>query len=187
MIAQAFDLVDSLGANIFLECGVAGNHVAAETEFLPNQDAKFIADVVEVVMLVKAATPFTYQVHVGIAGGFKNHAVLRRRFPRREAIEGNDVHPFGEYRNAIDDESETLAPLIGITPQFYGAQAGFHLYMGSRFFPDANNCGKAIPILRAVANRVPKLGRGDTDRERDMIHARVKGNALATIVGGRSR
>src|ERR1022692_1748600 len=71
MIPQALNLVDSLLPDVFLEGGVARNHVASEHEFLPNHNAEFIANIVEIIGLVVTATPFPNHVHVSVASGLE--------------------------------------------------------------------------------------------------------------------
>src|SRR3974390_1354845 len=75
MIAQPLDLLDRFLADILLERNVAGNHVAAETEFLPDEDAEFVADIVEILGLIVAAAPLAQHVHMSVTSGFQNLAV----------------------------------------------------------------------------------------------------------------
>ena len=78
MIAQALDLLNRFLAHVLLKGQIAGHHVAAEHELLPDHQAKFVADVVEVVALVDAAAPFAHHVHVGIARGLQDLAIAFR-------------------------------------------------------------------------------------------------------------
>src|SRR3977135_1016977 len=57
MIAQALHLLDHLLPHTFLKGGISRDHGSAEHEILPDHDAQFIADVIEVVRLVVAAPP----------------------------------------------------------------------------------------------------------------------------------
>src|SRR5258706_5068023 len=123
MISQPFYLLRDFLADIFLECEVSGHHRASEHEVLPHHDAEFVADVVEVIGLVVSAAPMPDHVHVRIARGLQDFAVLRGSDARLEAVELNHVRAFGENRNAIYDKRETLAPLVWHTAQFKLTQA----------------------------------------------------------------
>ena len=71
VVAETLNLLDRLLPHIYLELYVSPNHVAAETEFLPDEESELITDVVEIVGFVKAASPFPHHVHVSIASSLE--------------------------------------------------------------------------------------------------------------------
>ena len=79
MIAQALDLLNRFLADILLKRKIAGHHVAAKHELLPDHQAKFVANVVEVVALVNSATPLAHHVHVRVACSLQDLAMALRR------------------------------------------------------------------------------------------------------------
>ena len=113
MVAESLDLVNRLLSNIFLEGYVPGNHVPAEHEFLPNHDAEFIADIVEIIGLIVTSAPFTNHIHVRVASGLEYVAMYLRSYTVRKAVKRNNIRAFAKYRNAIYNKLETLPPLIG--------------------------------------------------------------------------
>ena len=165
MIAQALDLIDGFLPHIFLKGNVAGNHVAAEHEFLPDHNAEFIADIVEIVGLVVTAAPLANHVHVRIASGLKNIAMNLGSDTVRKAVERNHVRAFGEDGDAIHHELETLAPLIGNAAQFDRTQSCFRLGMSRSVFTDADRGGKSVTVLSAVTNRIPEFRRRRSEAE----------------------
>ena len=124
MIAQAADLKFGFEFDILLEGVSAGLPIVAEHEILPDHDAELVAEVVEILGFVIAAAPVADHVHVGVACGLQDAAVLFGGDARGEAIEGDDVGAFTEDGDAIDDELERAAPLIEIAAKNDGAEAG---------------------------------------------------------------
>ena len=127
MIAQAAHLVLGLGLDVQLESIGAGLPVVAEHEILPDHDAKLVADRVELVGLVVAAAPVANHVHVGVARGLQNAAIIRGRDAVGKAVERNDVRALGEHGNSVDDKLKAAAPLVEMAIEHDGAQAGFGL------------------------------------------------------------
>src|ERR1700736_4782662 len=119
MIAQTLDLLDRFLPDVYLERNVAGNHVAAEREFLPDHNSQLIADIVEIVGFVVAAAPFANHVHVRVASGLKDLAMNLRCDSVGKAVEGNDIGTFRVHGDAVYHELETLSPLIGGTVQLH--------------------------------------------------------------------
>ncbi len=174
VIAQTLDLLRSFFANVLLKCQVARHHVAAEHELLPDHQAQFVAEIVEVVALVNAAAPLAHHVHVSVARGLENLPLLRGRDPAGKAVKGDDVRAFGEYRNAVHDESEAGAPLVRRAAQFEGAQAGLQRSSCDGDFVDQHPCLDDIAILSAVAGRVPEPWRSDAHRQLNEIGSAVE-------------
>src|SRR5579872_4488072 len=187
MIAQTLDLFDGLFMNILLKGDVARNHIAAKSEFLPHHNAEFIADVVEIVRFVVAATPFANHVHVRIASVLKDFAMDLRCDAVGKTIEGNNVRTFGINFDAVYDELETLSPLIGDAPQFDGPQSGFRFRAGPDVLAGANHGRKAVSVLRAISAGIPQLRRCNANGKRNMIHARIKLQSLSSIRSLRAR
>src|SRR5580698_2158572 len=113
MVAQAADLVFGFSLHRELETVGPRLPVVAVHEVLPNHDAELVADLVELVALVVAATPMANHVHVGVASRLKDAAIVRRRDAIRKAVEWNDVRAFGEDGYPVDDKLKAAAPLVG--------------------------------------------------------------------------
>src|SRR5580693_1700147 len=107
MIAEPFDLIDCFLPDILLERQVAGNHVAAESKFLPDHQAQLIANIVKIVGLVVATAPFAKHVHVRIASSLKNFAMNPGSHTVGETVERNDISSFGEHFDAVHHKLET--------------------------------------------------------------------------------
>src|SRR5580704_15373234 len=67
VIAETGDLVFGFLLDVLAEPIGAWLPVVAEHEVLPDHDAQFVADVVELVGLVVAAAPVADHIHVGVA------------------------------------------------------------------------------------------------------------------------
>jgi len=174
MIAQAADLEFSFDFDILLERVGAGLPIVAEHEILPDHDAELVAEVVELLGLVIASAPVANHVHVGVACGLQDAAVLIGGDARGEAVEGDDIGALAEDGDAVDDELEGAAPLIEIAAKYDGAQAGAR---GSLIFgaiADLDLGVELIERLRAIAGREPELWGSDLDGEVDVIEAGVE-------------
>ena len=174
MIAQAADLKFGFDFDILLEGVGAGLPIVAEHEILPDHDAELVAEVVELLGFVIAAAPVANHVHVGVAGGLQDAAVLFGGDARGEAVEGDDVGAFAEHGDAVDDELEGASPLIEIAAKDDGAEAGAR---GSLIFSAIADLELGIELikrLRAVAGREPELRGSDLDGKVDMIEAGVE-------------
>src|SRR5205085_6578856 len=79
MIPQTLDVIRGLGADVVQESLVARIHAAREHELLPDEQAKLVAEAVELVRLVDAAAPDAQHVHVRVPRGFEELAVSLRR------------------------------------------------------------------------------------------------------------
>src|ERR1039457_6135912 len=187
VIPQALDLVDGFLPDVFLKSDVAGNHVSAEHEFLPNHNAKLIADIVEIVRLVVPAAPLADHIHVRVAGGLQNVAMNLRSHTVGKTVERNDVRAFGEYRNSIHDEFKALSPLIGNAAQFYRTQPGFRLGVSCGVTADTDRSRKPVAVLRSVSHGIPELRCSNAQRERNVIDAGIELQRLSSVGGLRPR
>src|ERR1700746_1896594 len=109
MIPQPRYLLDRFLPYIVLKVQIAGNHVAAEHEFLPNHNAELVAKNVKVIRFLIPAAPLTHHSHVGRALRFQNLTVAFRSHAVRKTIEWNHVGALRENWNAVHDELEALA------------------------------------------------------------------------------
>src|SRR4029077_18632683 len=107
MIAQALHLLDHLLPDILLKGRISRDHGSSEHEILPDHDAQFIADVIEVVRLVVATAPVPDHVHVSISRRLQNLPMLRRRDASWEAVEWNYIRALGKDRNPIHHKGKT--------------------------------------------------------------------------------
>jgi hypothetical protein len=182
MIAEPLDLLGRFLANVFLERKVAGNHGATEHEVLPDENAELIADVVKVVGFVIAAAPMADHVHVRVFGGLQGLAMLGGGYAGRKTVEGDDVGPFAEDRDAVDDEGETFPPLVIYAAKFDGAKTGaeFGVVLNCGFLASAGreSAVKLVKRLGAVSVRIPTIGIRDAEGEGEMVCARVEAEGL---------
>ena len=65
MVTQSYDVVDGLFSHIGEEGIIRRVGCAAEDEVLPHQDPSLVGFAVERFVLVDAASPDTYHIHVG--------------------------------------------------------------------------------------------------------------------------
>src|SRR6201998_2862902 len=114
MIAEAAGLVLGFSFNVEFEAVCAGLPVVAEHEVLPHHDAEFVAYLVKLVGLVVAAAPVANHIHVGVAGGFKDAAIICRCYAIGKAVEGDDIGTLGKNGDAVNDELKRAAPLVGM-------------------------------------------------------------------------
>ena len=156
MIAEAAKLLGSFGSDVEFPVIKAGLPVVAEHEVLPDHDAEFVADVVELVGLVIAAAPVSDHVHVGVHRGLEHVAVLLRGYASGEAVEGNDVGTFAENGDTVDDELERASPLIGLAAKDDGAQAGLGGGFVLQLLAKAQPRGELVDRLRAISRGVPQ-------------------------------
>src|ERR1700733_15619948 len=163
MIAQTHDLLDCFLAHVILKRSVAGDHVSAKHEFLPDHNSEFVADVEEIVGFVIASAPLADHIHVRVPSRPKNSAVRLGRYAIREAVERNDIGAFGEDKNTIHNELKTLPPRIRHAAQFDRRHTGLDLRMRGHIVADAERRGKTITALRSVSNWKPQLGIRDAD------------------------
>src|SRR5450631_3100774 len=84
--------------------------IVTEHEVLPDHDAEFIADIVELFGLVITAAPMTNHVHVGVTCRLQHLPVLRRRYAAGEGVERDHVRAFAKYWNAVHVDLERPAP-----------------------------------------------------------------------------
>jgi hypothetical protein len=126
VIAQAAHLVFGLGFDVELEVVGARLPVVAEHEVLPDHDAQFVADRVELVGLVVAAAPVANHVHVGVARRLENAAIVGRGDAIGKAVEGNHIRALGEDGNAVDHQLKER-PHCPDCDEDDGTQAGLGL------------------------------------------------------------
>src|SRR5208337_652987 len=174
MFAQAADLEFGFEFNVLLEGVGAGLPIVAEHEVLPDHDAEFVADVEELLGLVIASAPVADHIHVGVACGLQDAAILFGGDARGETVEGDDVGALAEDGDPVDYELEGAAPLIEIAAKNDGAKAGASRGLVFGASADLDLGVELIERLRAVSGREPKLRGSDLDGKVDMIEAGVE-------------
>src|ERR1700687_1665613 len=162
MITQALHLLDHLLPHVFLEGGISRDHGSAEHEILPDHDAQFVADVIEVVRFVIPAAPVPDHVHVSISRRLQNLPMLRGRDASHEAVERNYIRTFRKDRNTIHYKGKAFPPLIQIAAQFKraqsGAQFGGVLDNRSLALREGERCKELVERLLTISVRIPKTG-----------------------------
>src|SRR5207302_758877 len=111
----------------------------------------------------------------------QNVAMILGRHTIGKAVERNNVRAFGEHRNTIHDELETLSPLIGDAAQFHRTQPGSCFDTSRYLAADSNRSRKPVAALSAISYRVPQLWRGNSERKRNMIHAGIQLHRLGEV------
>ena len=95
-------------AGFLIEDGVSvviGIGIAGEGELLPDHEAQFIAEVVEILFLHGVAAPHTQDVHV-CAGPDRDAAIGRAIENARENVGADEIGALGEDIAAIDAEDD---------------------------------------------------------------------------------
>ncbi|OPZ84042.1 MAG: hypothetical protein BWY76_02017 [bacterium ADurb.Bin429] len=159
VVAQAAHVIFRFRAHARHESVVKGGiRGAGEHEVLPDAETAFIAERVKQVVLVDASAPHAQHVHVGGGGVIEQAGVIGGHEARGEGVGGNPVGALGEKRHAVDDELETLAPLVGVAVQLQRAQADAlrrGVQHGARRIMERHR--HRIQRLRAQVVRPPEL------------------------------
>src|SRR6266481_8057138 len=123
MITQALDVIDRFLANVVEKLLVARVHAAAEHEVLPDENPLLVAEIIEIVTLVNTAAPDAQHIHVGVAHGAKQFAILVPGDASRKAVSRNPVAAFGKDRHAVDYKGEAFAGIVALLSELQCAQA----------------------------------------------------------------
>ena len=113
MVAQTADIVFSLCLDRFKPLSRSGIDAACKHEILPYQDAVTVAQVIEPVILVCAAAPYSQHVHVHGSRILYGLPVYLIGNPRKEHITRDVVGSFHEDRDTVENETEILAGPLG--------------------------------------------------------------------------
>ena len=158
MVAQAAHLVLGLGLDVELEVVGARLPVVAEHEVLPDHDAQLVADGVELVGLVVTAAPVADHVHVGVARGLQNAAIIRGGDAVGKAVEWDNVRALGEDGNAVDDEAERTGPTCPDAGRGQSERSPALTLRGlDRLAANCDLRRELIERLLAIASRIPEL------------------------------
>ena len=122
-MAQAADIVHKLGFDVLFKVLGEVIHGAGEHEVLPHQQTQLVADIIEEVIGVVAAAPYTDAVHVGGFGVLQQPPGALRIHPGQQVVLGDVVGAHGEDIHAVDAVAEALTPLILLPGDGEGAQA----------------------------------------------------------------
>src|SRR6266850_6923849 len=109
MIAQTFDVISCFVSDVIEKRLIARIHAAGEHKILTHQDPHFVAKIVEIVLLVNTTTPHAQHVHIRVAHGSEQLAILISANARGKTISRNPVAALGENGYAVDHKKETLA------------------------------------------------------------------------------
>jgi hypothetical protein len=181
MVAEPPHLVFSFGLDVQLEGVGAGLPVVTKHEVLPDHDPQLVADLIELVGLVVAATPVSDGVHVGFFCRLQDAAIISGRYAIREAVERNHVRALGKNRNAVDHQLKRSAPLVQLATKLDGSQAnlGFSRVSVRRSRARTQLRREVIKRLFAIACGVPKHWLTDLDWQIDHVSAWVHSDQTA--------
>src|SRR6478736_1456911 len=112
MGSETSHVIFGFRTNAIQEFLIARIHAAGKHEVLPHEYSQFVADVVELIGLVDAATPNAQHVHVRVSSRFQQPAILLFAYSSGKAISRYPVCTFCENGDTINDERETLSPRI---------------------------------------------------------------------------
>ena len=112
MVPEAAHLVVDFNPDFLKEFLRRRIKIAGEHEILPNHEAEFVAEIVEMVKLVASAAPDADHVHVGCGGGVEQFLCQFRRGGGRERVGRNPVGALAEDFAAVDPEGKARASLI---------------------------------------------------------------------------
>ena len=174
MIAEPFDLLFRLDADIGAKRSVGRRDRPAEHEVLPHHQPELVGHVVKGVVEIIATAPHAQHVHVGVACGEQQRAHRFRGGARRQAVERDQVGTLGEDRRAVDAEAHRAA----IADQLDRAQADPPFGRVGRSAILLERRRHPVERLLAVADRLPALRLRDGERQRHRIVPRRQHNAL---------
>ena len=122
-VAQSPPLKLRLGARAGDKFPIRRIKGAGKHEVLPNQQSKFVAQIVKILALIDATTPHADHVHVGLRRADEITFVISPSQPGHKAMCRNPVRSFRKNRPAVDHELKRLAPFILMAVEGDRAQA----------------------------------------------------------------
>ncbi len=161
VVLEARDLFFHLGLHLGEKLRRRGIERAGEHEILPDQEAKFVAGVVEAVGLVAPAAPDPDHVHVGVGGRVQEIAGLLRGDPARQGVGHDPVCALGEDIAAVDADLEAGARVVRLGDQVHRPQAD--AAMGRSV---AAGQTQVMQDLRPLPVRPPQFGVLDVEHQR---------------------
>ena len=171
---EALHLIAHLGVDLAQEVRRRRVLRAGEHHVLPDEQAAFVAGIVEGVELVEAAAPHPDHVHVGGNRLVEQALDPLLRDARGERIGGDPVCPLGEDRYAVDLEGHRGAGRVRLVDEPQPAQADA--------FVDAvagdGDAGR-VERLVAIAGRPPQRRFGDGQVEIDGAAVLARHHRLA--------
>ena len=112
MVAQTLHIIDRLLADICKECLVSRICGAGKHEVLPYEDTVAVAEIIEIIILIHAASPYTDHIHIHRFCIEHMLVVFLMGNARKEIIERNHIHTLHEHRFAVEFESERTSLCI---------------------------------------------------------------------------
>ncbi len=142
-----------LGFGVF-RIGGAGKH-----EVLPDHDAVAVAQIVEFVGFVDAASPHAHHVGIGFHKVSNAALVIAVRHSCDERVVGNPVVAVGVHRHVVDVDLERTAHVVGAGIDMHRTEADAAVPGGvlAGFGGISGGHGDVVQRLFAVAQRPPQL------------------------------
>ena len=121
VISQAAHIVGGLVQNAPAELSLIRIDAAAEHEVLPDEHSGLVAERVEIIVFVNAASPHAQHVHAGGGSIAHDPLVLTLAYAGKENIVGNIVGAFHKHRHPVEQETETASLSVTLALQLYAA------------------------------------------------------------------
>ena len=157
MMAQTFDIVNKLRADIRLKLRRQIINCACKHEVLPYDESELIAEVIEPVLRIVATTPDTNRIKIRPFRLFKQRPRRLRRHPSEQMVLRNIVGTHCKDIDSIDTDRKILAPLIFRAVHRHCAKANAAFPAIQLFSFKIERHFYRIQILSAIAVRPPQL------------------------------
>src|SRR2546421_8029402 len=122
MIPQTLHVIGGFLAHVFKKRFIARIQATAEHEILPDENSHFVAKLIEIVTLINSAAPNPQHIHVSVAHGLNQFAILILGNAARKTIGRNPVAAFGKDRHTVNDEGEAFTGVVTLLPEFQATQ-----------------------------------------------------------------
>ena len=123
MMPQPADIVTEFRADIRLKILRQIIDGTGKHKVLPDQKAKFIADVIESIIRIESAAPYTDTVHVGGPCILQKLTRPPGIHPRQQIVLRDIISAHGKNIHTVDAMAETLAIFILPSADCHGAKA----------------------------------------------------------------
>ena len=165
MVLESRQVIHSLAGKFLLHVLCEPDVCAGHHKILPDQNALFVAEIIERILRVIAAAPDPQGVEIG--GKCLIYQIFQPVLgdPGEQAVHGNKVCAHGEDFHTVDDEAEFAALSVGVLLRAHRQcpQADAHCFPVHAGAPDPELRFQRIEGLLAVAPHPPEPGMLDMD------------------------
>ena len=176
MMRESPHLMPCLLRDIGKECLVSRRILATgKDEILPDHDALFVAEIVEVVALVNTTAPHAQEIAIRLQGAIDEHRMTSAVNATEDEVCRDIVATLAEDRFAIDLDDE-IPPAFGMCFLIHAhmAKADFAGQAPFGFATDHKFDRGLTAVLFSVPDRPPEFGLGHRENRFEFVHARLK-------------